>query len=128
MPHELIQLKTGNPVVRLLLIGLLLVAAAWSYFAVRWYVGNTLAEYFDPAESNLRVASMAASLAPNDPLTHWRVGQVWLRSLPLDQQAQALVEYEKAVSLSPNDYRLWMTLGTASEQAGDAAKAEQALK
>jgi tetratricopeptide repeat protein len=32
------------------------------------------------------------------------------------------------VSLSPYDYRYWMTLGTAQEQAGDPAKAEQALK
>ncbi len=46
----------------------------------------------------------------------------------MDQQAQAIAEYEKAVSLSPHDYRFWMSLGTAYEQAGDAAKAEQALR
>jgi tetratricopeptide (TPR) repeat protein len=95
---------------------------------VRWYIGNTLAEYFDPAGSNLRVAEMAGSLAPSDPLTHWRIAQEQQKTLPLDQQAQSLVEYAKAVSLSPNDYRFWMALGTASEQAGDTAKAERALK
>jgi tetratricopeptide (TPR) repeat protein len=128
MPQELIQVNTRNIFVRLLLIVLLLAAATWSYFVVRWYIGNTLAEYFDPAGNNLRVAEMATSLAPADPLTHWRVAQVQQKSLPLDQQAESLVEYEKAVSLSPNDYRFWMALGTASEQAGDAAKAERALK
>lgn len=128
MPQELIQLNTRRIFIRLLLIVLLIAAAVWSYFVVRWYVGNTMAEYFDPSENNLRVAQMAASLAPGDPLTHWRLAQVTQRSLPLDQQVHALGEYERAVSLSPNDYRFWMALGTASEQAGDPVKAEQALK
>jgi len=128
MPQELIKVNTRSMAVKLLLIVLLLAAATWSYFVVRWYIGNTLAEYFDPEGNNLRVVEMAESLAPADPLTHWRVAQVQQKSLPLDQQAQSLVEYERAVSLSPNDYRFWMALGTASEQAGDTAKAERALK
>jgi tetratricopeptide (TPR) repeat protein len=48
--------------------------------------------------------------------------------LPLDQQGQAIAEYEKAVSLSPYDYRFWMSLGTAHGRAGDTAKAELALR
>lgn len=128
MPHELVNVSTRSIFIKLLLIVLLLVAAGWSYFVVRWYIGNTLAEYFNPAENNLRVAEMAKSLAPDDPLTHWRVAQVQQKNLPLDQQARSLVEYEKAISLSPNDYRFWMSLGTASEQSGDTAKAERALK
>jgi len=128
MPRELIQLNVRNPVLKILLLLLLLVAGAWSYFVVRWYVGNTVAEYFNPAEGNVDLARRAASLAPNDPLTHWRIAQVSQKTLPLDQQEQAIVEYEKTVSLSPYDYRFWMTLGTAYEQAGDPAKGEQALK
>jgi tetratricopeptide (TPR) repeat protein len=128
MPQELLQLNTRKIVVRLLLMIFLLAAAAWSYFAVRWYTGNTLAEYFNSSGNDLRVAEMARSLAPDDPLTHWRMAQVEQKSVPLDQQAQAIAEYEKAVSLSPNDYRFWMSLGTASEQAGETAKAEQALR
>jgi hypothetical protein len=37
-------------------------------------------------------------------------------------------QYEEAVALSPNDYRLWMDLGVAREQAGDAAGGEKALR
>jgi tetratricopeptide (TPR) repeat protein len=128
MPQEVLHLNTRRIIVKLLLIALLVAAVVWSYFVLRWYIGNTLAEYFDPSGNNLQVAQMAASLAPDDPLTHWRLAQVSLKSLPLDQQAQAIAGFEKAVSLSPNDYRFWMALGTASEQAGDRAKAEQALK
>ena len=128
MPQEVIHLKVRKLPVKLLLILLLLVAAVWSYNVLRWYLGNTLAEYFDPTQNTLNVAHMAVSMAPDDPLTHWRIAQVAQRTLPLDQQSQAIVEYEKAVSLSPNDYRLWMSLGTAHEQSGDPAKAEQALR
>jgi tetratricopeptide (TPR) repeat protein len=128
MPGELLHLNTRRIAIRLLLLVLLVAAGVWSYFVVRWYIGNTLAEYFDPTGNNMQVAQMAASLAPDDPLTHWRLAQVTLKNLPLDQQAQALAEYEKAVKLSPNDYRFWVALGTASEQAGERVRAEQALK
>jgi hypothetical protein len=128
MPQELIHVNVRRIPVKILLIALLLVAAMGSYFSVRWYLGNTLAEYFNPTENNLTVAQMSESLAPNDPLTHWRIAQVSQKILPLDRQGPAIAEYEKAVSLSPNDYRLWMSLGTAHEQAGDPAKAELALK
>jgi hypothetical protein len=128
MPQELIHINVRKLPIRILLIVMLIGAGVWSYFAVRWYLGNTLAEYFNTAENNLHVANMAASMAPNDPLTHWRIAQVSQKVLRLDQQAQAIAEYERAVSLSPNDYRFWMSLGTACEQAGDAVKAELALK
>ncbi len=128
MPGELVHVDVRNPVVRIVLILLLLAAVVWSYFAVRWYIGNTLAEYFNPAPTDFKVANMAVEFAPRDPLTHWRLAQVSQKLLPLDQQANAIAEYERAVTLSPNDYRFWMALGTAHEQIGDSAKGEQALK
>ncbi len=128
MPQELVKVNVRNPLVRIVLILLVVAAGVWSYFAVRWYIGNTLAENFNPAGNNLRVADMAISLAPDDPLTHWRMAQVAQKILPLDQQGQTIAEYERAVKLSPNDYRFWMALGTAHEQAGDSVKGEQALK
>ena len=128
MPHEVIQVRVRNPLVKLLLLLLLIVAGVWSYFAVSWYIGNTFAEYSDPNATTVDIARRAVGMAPNDPLTHWRMAQVSQKTLPLDQQVAAIAEYEKAVSLSPNDYRFWMTLGTAYEQAGSPDKAEQALK
>jgi tetratricopeptide (TPR) repeat protein len=128
MAQELIQINVRKALIRVLLILLLLAAAAWSYFVVRWYLGNTFAEYFNTEAPSLETAQRAASLAPDDPLTHWRMAQVSQKVLSLEQQAQAIAEYEKAVSLSPNDYRYWTSLGTAYEQAGETAKAEHALK
>jgi len=67
-------------------------------------------------------------LAPNDPLPHWRLGNLALKELPPDQISLVVAEYEKAVSLSPHDYRLWMEFGGALEQAGDFDKAEKSLR
>ncbi|HET7114520.1 MAG TPA: tetratricopeptide repeat protein [Pyrinomonadaceae bacterium] len=128
MPQELVHISARSMAVKIVLMILLLVAAIGSYYAVRWYIGNTLADYFNPAQADLTVPQMAAGFAPNDPLTHWRIAQVSQKILPLDQQAKAIAEYERAVSLSPNDYRFWMSLGTAHEQSGDSAKGEQALR
>jgi len=99
-----------------------------SWFVVRWYVGNTIAEYFHPDDRRLETAQMAVLLAPDDPLPHWSLGYLIQKEGPPDQISVAIAEYEKAVSLSPNDYRLWMDLGHALEQAGEFDKAEQALR
>lgn len=128
MPRDLVQLDVRRPATRILAILLLILATTWAYFALRWYLGNTLAEYFNTAESSIDMARLAASLAPNDPLTHWRLGQVYQKKLPLDQQGQVIAEYQKAVNLSPNDYRFWMALGTAYEQSGDHVNGEHALR
>lgn len=128
MSQETIKISVRTPLLKVALLVLVIIAGAWSYFVVRWYLGNTLAEYFNTDLNSLGIAQRAVGLAPNDPLTHWRIAQVSERALPLDQQAQAIAEYRKAVALSPNDYRFWMSLGIAYEQAGDNENAEHALR
>ena len=110
------------------MIVMLIVAALWSYFVISWYLGNTFAENLDQSERDLDIARMAVGMAPDDPLTHWRLGVISQRKLPPDQIGQAITEYEKAVALSPNDYRFWTALGVVYEQAGEHDKGEVALK
>jgi tetratricopeptide (TPR) repeat protein len=127
MPEQLMQVKASTPLkVAASLVVLLALFSSW--FVVRWYIGNTIAEYFHPEEHRLETAQMAVGLAPNDPLPHWRLGNLAQKELPPDQISVAVSEYEKAVSLSPNDYRLWMEFGVALEQAGDFERAEKALR
>ena len=99
-----------------------------SWFVVRWYIGNTIAEYFHPEDHRIETAQQAVGLAPSDPLPHWRLGSLAQKELPPDQISLAIAEFEKAVSLSPSDYRFWMDYGVALEQAGDDEKAEKALR
>jgi len=128
MPQELFQISSQHRLSRICLIIVLVAAVFCCSFVVRWYLGNTLAEYFNTAENSIDMAQLAGSLSPNDPLPHWRLAQVYQQKVAADQSPLIVAEYEKAVSRSPNDYRYWMSLGTALEQSGDAARGERALR
>jgi hypothetical protein len=128
MSERLIHLDARRPTIRAVIILAVLLAFVWSGFVLRWYTGNTIAEYFVAGGADLQTLSFAKSLAPNDPLTHWKFANVTEKQLPLDQLGQAIKEYEAAVSLSPEDYRLWMSLGGALEEEGDSTQAEKALR
>ena len=114
--------------VRVLMVLALLLVMLASWFVAHWYLGNTLAEYHDADANGLETVGRAVSWAPDDPLTHWRQGTIAQRQLLPDQLHQAVKEYEKAASLSPNDYRYWMSLGTALEQWGEVERGEKALR
>ena len=87
MPKELIELNARKPVIKVIAILLLIGVTVWSYFVVRWYLGNTIAEYFVMDENSVEVAKRAESLAPHDPLTHWRLADVLIKKLPPDRLA-----------------------------------------
>jgi hypothetical protein len=128
MSKELIQLKIRKPLLSGAVVLFLLCAAGFSYLAITWYAGNTLAENFVGDERDLDVGRFATTLAPKDPLTHWRLGLMSEAADPVTGSGDAIPEYEKAVSLSPNDYRFWIALGMAQERAGDPAKGEHAMR
>jgi hypothetical protein len=125
------QLKLINvrgPLRGLLLLPVLLALVA-SLYASRWYIGNTMAEFAPRLENGgLETARKALRLGPNDPWTHWTYAGLLKSSFEPEALQDALSHYEEAVRLSPNDYRFWMDLGRAREQAGDAAGGEKALR
>ncbi|HEX8163326.1 MAG TPA: carbohydrate binding domain-containing protein [Pyrinomonadaceae bacterium] len=107
---------------------LLLVPAAlalWGVWACgRWFVGDTLANY----PPNEQFARAAERLAPDDPQAHFTVGVFARRSFEPSALDETAREFARATALSPHDYRLWMELGRAREQAGDGAGGELALR
>lgn len=127
MPDQVMHLRASTPTKLMMLLAISLAFIA-SWFVVRWYAGNTVAEYFALEERRVETAQLAVSWAPRDPLPYWRLGTLIEKELPPDQIGQSVAAYEKAVSLAPNDYRFWMSLGEALEQAGETEKAEQALR
>lgn len=99
------------------------------WFIVRWYVGNTVAEYAPSAdEGGVEMARMAARWAPGDPFTHWRLATLEQKIFSASNLADAVREFQLAVTLSPNDYRYWMELGRALEASGDTVGGEKALR
>ena len=106
-----------------------MLAMAGGWVGIRWYIGNTLAE-FTPAveDGGMDTARLAVKWAPRDPLTHWRVGDYDEKVFSSDNLNDSVREYQLAVALSPYDYRYWLELGHAFEAAGDGASGEKALR
>lgn len=70
-------------------------------------------------------AERAVALAPSDADAHFARAV----ALKLEgNQSEALREVERAASLRPRDYFLWLTLGTARDEAGDVEGALAALR
>ncbi|HYJ86871.1 MAG TPA: tetratricopeptide repeat protein [Pyrinomonadaceae bacterium] len=127
MSNEIIQVKVTTPL-KLILVLTILLSLVASWFVVQWYLGNTIAANVMPSTEQLATAEMAVRMAPKDPLSHWRLGKLIQTEFHSDQINRVVAEYEQAVSLAPNDYRFWMDLGGALEQAGEIDKAEKALR
>jgi len=125
---SVITIDLRAPARRALVIlpALLAILSAW--FVVHWYVGNTVAEYApdNPARAT-ELATLATRWAPGDPFAHWTLGALEEREFSANNLADAVHEYEIAVTLSPNDYRYWMELGRALEASSDNAGGERAL-
>lgn len=122
MPIKSVKIQT--PVQRIIIAVVALLCITGAYFTVKWGFANTIAARTEYRE----VADYAVELAPSDPQTHYTSAVLHERNfLPEDFQ-KSLSEYEKAVSLSPNDYLLWLALGKARERIGDAEGAEKALQ
>ena len=125
---ELIEINTSKTLPRLVMLLTLALALVTSWTIVRAYLGSTMAEYLSTEEGGLTMPRRAVAWAPRDPFAHWRLGVIMERRLPADQVDQAMAEFEKAASLSPNDYRFWMDFGTALEHAGQIERGEKALR
>src|SRR5215207_3973893 len=116
---------------RRVLLAVPLVAAGWGVWsAARWCLGNEVALWVPHVEgaSGGDVARAAARLAPDDPQTHFTLARLAERSFLPDDLTEAVRSYERAASLSPNDFRLWVELGRARGAAGDQVGAERALR
>lgn len=117
-----IKIKTDSS--RFLLPAAGAVCLIITVFFVKWCFANAIAARAPNAE----VAQLAIDLAPNDPQTHYALAVLNDKIFSPEDLLKSLAEFEQAVALAPNDYRLWLALGKARERNGDAAGAEVALR
>ncbi|PYS51314.1 MAG: hypothetical protein DMF68_04720 [Acidobacteria bacterium] len=126
---QLKLIDVRKPLVRMLLFVPVALALLFAWYAVRWYVGDVVAEFAPQMDQGqLDAAQEAMRLAPDDPLTHWMVAGLKKRSFLPEDLDEAVRQYEEAARLSPYDYRLWIDLGRTREEAGDIAGGEKALR
>lgn len=104
-------------------------ALVFAWFAVRWQLGNMLAELTPPAKPEAReVSRIAMALAPADPLGRWLAARTE-KDIFTPEKIEASVRLsEDTVRRSPFDFRWWVELGRAYEQADRPKQAEAALK
>jgi len=126
---SVITINFNPPVTRWLLVLPALLAIFCAWFAVRWYVGDVIAEYAPtPEQGGVEMAQVAVRWAPDDPLTHWRLASFEEKTFTAENLAAAVQHYQLAVKASPYDYRYWMELGRALEAVGDRDASERALR
>lgn len=74
------------------------------------------------------VGDLFAWLSPADPQTHYAAAVLHERSLETGDLNIAIREYEIAAAQAPNNYLLWLSLGSARGRAGDLIGAESAFR
>lgn len=113
---------------RIALAVFVLIALLFGWFAVRWQLGNMLAELTQPNDPNAKeIAQFALNLSPNDPMANWLNASTKKNVFNPDALNQTAESFARVVKLSPNDYRWWVELGRAREQAEDFAAAEKSF-
>ncbi len=113
--------------VRIGLLVMIFAAVVFGWFAIRWQIGNMLAEITTPADPNAKeIGQVAKSFAPGDPLATWLAASTEKDALTLEKIENLLDDYEETVRLSPNDFRWWVELGRAREQTSTPESAESA--
>jgi tetratricopeptide (TPR) repeat protein len=106
--------------VRLIVVILSLLACLYGvWYSGREGVSQLLASY-GAAAQRLDAADWAVRFGASVPEAHSvRAGLLF----DAGARVEALEEYERAVALRPHDYALWVELGRARDQAGEAAGA-----
>jgi hypothetical protein len=129
MTPSLIKMSTRKARGRIVLLLAVLAALALAWFGVTWQLGSMVAELTSSADPNAKyAASSARSLASRDPLAAWLSASVTANWFAPDKVDASINAYEDVVRLSPNDYRWWIELGRAQEQADRAGSAEISLR
>ena len=124
------------PIRILFLLALVAVLAVLGSLIVRGGIGDSVMTYVQrapnlPVETQVEGADLALRYAPRDPSIRWRRGGVYLNAANEEQQESrldvALEELRQAANLSPEDYRVWLSLGRALDRYGSTSEARQAL-
>jgi hypothetical protein len=125
----MIVVDSRKPVVLVGLAAAVVVALVFAWFGVRWQIGNMLGELTSSNDPNIKeVSELALKLAPHDPLSYWLAANSERETFSEESIERSLKLLEEAVRLSPNDFRWWIELGRANEQAERPENAESALR
>ncbi len=109
---------------RLVLILIVVFVIIWLLFAMKWSLANSMSTQSQYKE----ISQLAVDLSPNDPQPYYSLAALNEKTVTPNSFADAVINYEKAASLSPNNYLLWLSLGQARERNSDFVGAEKAVR
>ncbi len=128
LSRPIYTIKSKSAAGRIVLLGVIAVALAFAWFGVRWQVGSMLGELTQPFQENaLEIARAAVDLAPRDPQPRWLLATKMKEEFDAESIAESIRNFEETVRRSPNDFRWWIELGRAYEQAERNEDAERAF-
>jgi tetratricopeptide (TPR) repeat protein len=114
---------------RMLLGACALIAIVLGSVAVRRQFGDMIAELTTNGDpSSVELADLAHGMAPGDPLVMWLKATLEKNVFSPERTESSVRMFEETVRLSPRDYRWWIELGRAYEQAERPEQAENAFK
>lgn len=128
MNQPFVILPANSAKARLLLIGAVLAAILFAWFAVRWQLGNMFASLTSPGQQGAaEIARLSEDLAPSDPKPAWLAASVEKGNFSAESLEKSVGMFEEVVQRSPYDFRWWIELGRAYEQAEKPESAERAF-
>ena len=129
MPQHIAIVRLARPAGYGLAAAATAAAFVFVWLTGSWLIGNMLAEQTSPASPEAEeIAPLAARLAPSDPHASWLNAARKADEFSIEGVEQAVGMFEDVVRLGPNDFRWWIELGRAKEQAELHEEAESALQ
>src|SRR5215813_9472038 len=129
MSEPFVSIDTRSAKGRIILLAAVLAALAFAWFGIRWQLGTMLAELTAPNDPRAKYAAdKAVSLSPRDPLAAWLKAETEKDLFNSANIDRSIRQYEDVVRLGPYDYRWWVALGRADEQAELVDRAEMAFR
>lgn len=113
--------------VRIGIILAVVIALGFGWLAIRWQFGDMLAELTATSDPKSKeIGELAVNLAPADALSNWLLAGA-ARDGKSGGDSTGENAVEKVVKLAPYDFRWWIELGRADEQAENYPAAESAF-
>jgi tetratricopeptide (TPR) repeat protein len=108
--------STRSRLIRLLVSAPFILLCLWGIWSAGGIGLSRLFSDYAALTGTELAAAQAVQLTPSDPEAHFTRGLVSTNAGVLDEGIQ---EYERAVTLRPRDYYLWLVLADVRDQAGD---------
>lgn len=114
---------------RLPLLIVVMALSVWvGSFIAKNYIASALIAYGQAGGQNSESLDLAIGYAPANPEVLAARARFLLNQADSPRIAEAITDLQKAVQVSPNDYRYWLELGKAYDANGQTSDAETSMQ